>query len=441
MKRLATALIGIALAAGFTIADAQEDLRVYVIVVDGLHPDEVGPLTPTLSELKANGTWYENARAVMIAETLPNHVAMMTGVVPAKNGIVANDYFNVATQAITRMQNPELIEAPTLVTRLEGDECAGNVSTATIQSKTYLFNIFKKGGVQNQADFHWQPFPVIPVSEHAPDAATMEAFLQWLVFDDRPTPHFTFVNLGDVDRSGHADPSGNVGLPAFRQSSLTHTDTQLRVLVETLKLLGAWESTVLIVVSDHSMDWSLPTNVINLAPVVGGAGQVVQNGGGEMIYLNDPTAQNIAAMAATIEAVPGVEIAVTATSDPSLEELGLDHPTNTGHLVAFAQDGWRFSDPSTTSNPIPGNHGHAVTQPSVLLVTGGHPLLAAPNTVTGTALVADDIPEAPLGLNVYGNLNVAPTVAALFGLSTAGYDVPPLAAAFESLSPDGPCTP
>ncbi|MGH7855849.1 MAG: alkaline phosphatase family protein, partial [Candidatus Binatia bacterium] len=381
---------------------AADDLRVYVVVVDGLHPDEVGPLTPTLSELRTGGTWYDDARAVMIAETLPNHVAMMTGVLPRRNGIPANDYKN------GRMQDPTLIESPTLVTRLESPEC-GPISTATIQSKTYLDNIFRAGGSQKQADFHWQPFPVIPVSDHAPDAATMSAFLDWLVFDDPPTPHFAFVNLGDVDRSGHADPSGNTGLPAFRQAALEHTDTQLRLLVGTLKLTGAWESTVLIITSDHSMDWSLPFNLINLSPVVGAAGQVVQNGGAEMIYLNDASPGNVAAWAGTIEAVDGVAKAVTAATTPSLADLGLDHP-NTGHIVAFAEDGWRFSDPSQTSNPIPGNHGHAVTQASVLLVAGGHPALADdPAAVAGTPPSGDDIPDPPDGS--FGNLDVAPTVA------------------------------
>src|SRR5687768_8436516 len=54
-------------------------LRVYVIVVDSLRPQEVSLATPTLNELKSGGTWYEQARAVFPAETVPNHAAMMTG--------------------------------------------------------------------------------------------------------------------------------------------------------------------------------------------------------------------------------------------------------------------------------------------------------------------------------------------------------------------------
>jgi type I phosphodiesterase/nucleotide pyrophosphatase len=429
--RLAAALF--LLGSSQALASDPSALRVYVIVVDGLNPAEVGLTTPTLAALKAAGTWYENSLSVMIAETLPNHAAMMTGVVPQKNGIVANDYSG------GRMQDPKLLLVPTLVTRLETD-CAA-VNTATVMSKTYLYNIFKAndgtdgGVVQKQADFHPDIQPKIPVSDHAPDLLTMQSFLDWVV--KTPGPQFAFVNLGDVDRSGHADPTGNTGLPALRQAVIEDTDTLLGMLVQALKLQGAWESTVLIVVSDHSMDWSLPLNYVSLgaaltAANVGGF-TLVQNGGAEIVNLANPA--NTAAAAAAVLAVPGVDRVLTGATTPSLANFGLDHPRS-GQIIAFAEPGWRFSDPSNTSNPIPGNHGHAVTQRNVLLVSGRHPALAAPGVVS-TNPAATFTP--PLG--TYGSMSVAPTVAALFGLGDAGYDGSKLDAAFSGGSTPniGPC--
>lgn len=93
-------------------------LRVYVVVVDGIRPQQVGPQTPMLNELKTQGTWYEQARSVLPAETLPNHAAMATGVVPAKNGIIANQFFRGQTNK-EYMQYPEFLDADTIVTRLE----------------------------------------------------------------------------------------------------------------------------------------------------------------------------------------------------------------------------------------------------------------------------------------------------------------------------------
>lgn len=44
-----------------------------------------------------------------------------------------------------------------------------------------------------------------------------------------------------------------------------------------------------------------------------------------------------------------------------------------GDLVCFTRPGWRFSDTTPVSNPLPGNHGHPATEPIPFLVTGGHP--------------------------------------------------------------------
>ena len=65
--------------------------RVYVVVVDGLRPDEVAQM-PFLSSLAAGGASYPESRAIMVAETIPNHVAMVTGNYADRNGIVANDF-------------------------------------------------------------------------------------------------------------------------------------------------------------------------------------------------------------------------------------------------------------------------------------------------------------------------------------------------------------
>lgn len=401
-------------------------LRVYVVVVDGLDPAEVGLATPTLSALKSAGTWYENSLSVMIAETLPNHVAMMTGVLPEKSGIVANDYSG------GRMQDPSLLLVPTLVTRLETD--CPQVNTATVVSKTYLYNIFKGGSGQKQADFHPDVEPKIPVSDHAPDPLTMESFLGWAAAT--PPPHFALVNLGDVDRSGHADPTGNSGVPALRRTVLEDTDALLGTFVQTLKAQGAWESTVLIVLSDHSMDWSLPPSFVSLggALAAAGGGQLVQNGGAELVYLTDSSQSNVAAAAAAILTVPGVDRVLTKDTSPSLADFGLDHERS-GQIVAFAKPGWRFSDPSNTSNPLPGNHGHGLTQRNLLLVTGGHPAVRSGTVATNPPATF----TPPLG--AYGSMSVAPTVAALFGLGDAAYDGTRLDSAFVGgVAPKiGPC--
>ena len=82
-----TALFGTPARASVPTSAGIPDLDVHVIVVDGMRPDELrSELTPTLTGLAAGGIHYPDASAITIAETLPNHTAMMTGVLPAAFG-------------------------------------------------------------------------------------------------------------------------------------------------------------------------------------------------------------------------------------------------------------------------------------------------------------------------------------------------------------------
>jgi ectonucleotide pyrophosphatase/phosphodiesterase family member 5 len=458
-------------------SDGGSPLRVYVVVVDGLQPQQIGPQTPNLNALKGGGTWYEQARAILPAETLPNHAAMMTGVTPDRNGIVANQFFR-GQIAREYMQYPEFWDADTLTTRLER-AFNGDIATATILSKEYLYGLFRGEHPgpgddlpQREADFHWdprtQPAYVYYPSSHALDAGTMSTFIGWIrALGDSSQRQFAFVNLGDVDRAGHADEggvataaidratSGQDELSAehaapFQQAALTDTDTQVGQLVTELKDTGAWDETVLIVLSDHGMDWGPQNQEAQTTQALTAAGysygetgggradyQPVGGGGSELFYAYDD--RDIEGMARALCAAPGVAVVATRQAvsglDPtqcrsrSHDELGLDHPYSPD-IEVFLEPGWHSNCQSCSANPIPGNHGHGVTQHSALLVTGGHPSVTPAGSIGGPPVYERGNVAAPAGPGV---LSVAPTVAALFdiGAPAGGYDAAPLTEAFS----------
>jgi hypothetical protein len=371
-------------------ARAAGDLRVYVLVVDGLRPDEAaGAYLPTLRSLAARGTSFTAARAVPVAETLPNHVAMMSGVHPRRSGVPANSVWDPALGAVRDLGLASDLVAPTLLERLPAEL---GLATASVLSKDYLFGVF--GG---RATHRWTPAPLLPVTDHAPDVFTVDALLR--LVDDHD-PALVFANLGDVDRFGHADLTGS-SLRLLRTLALIDTDAQLARFVAHLRWRRLWERSVVIVLADHGMDWSLPLSLANLAerldddPLLDGRFQVAQNGGADLLYWTGPPDERAAALArmrSIALATPGV----LAVHDPAALDLG----PNAGDLVVYCKAGWRFTDPAVISNPVPGNHGHPATEPIPLVVSGGHP-------VVRRGLVS----SAPAR-----TLDVAPTVAALFGL-------------------------
>ena len=143
-------------------------------------------------------------------------------------------------------------------------------TTGSVLSKSYLYGIFG-----TRATYRWEPAPLLPVTEHAPDLATVDAAIAMV---DAADPDLMFVNLGDIDRFGRADPTGATPLQVARRLALAGTDLQVGRFVDHLVATGRWERSVLVLLADHSMDWSTPQAAISLAPVLAAdlllAGQV-----------------------------------------------------------------------------------------------------------------------------------------------------------------------
>lgn len=365
--------------------------RAYVLVIDGCRPEELDSgLTPILKGLRDGGTWYPRAMSQPIMETIPNHVMMMTGVRPDRNGVPANSIFD-GTE-IRDMDRPTDIRYKTIIEQLN----ATGRTTGTVLSKDYLYGVFGA-----RATHRWEPAPLIPVSEHAPDLFTVQAAIDMVTAFD---PSLVFINLGDIDRLGHSDLTGTT-VQAARQLALADTDQQVKRFVDHLKATGKWASSMLVVLADHSMDWSLPNRYISLSgaleadPLLTGKVQIAQNGGAELLYWRGPATQKAAAVArmTTIaRATTGVLAAYDRAATPSLR-LG----PNAGDVVVYCQSGWRFTDPSATSNPIPGNHGHPSTRPIPFFISGGHPAVRTRTVSSALATTVD----------------VTPTLGAFFGLS------------------------
>jgi hypothetical protein len=373
--------------------------RAYVLVVDGCRPDEITEsVTPTLAALRARGLHFPVASSMPVMETIPNHVMMMTGVRPDRSGVPANTIYDRELGENRTMDRKRDIKVRTVIERLD----KAGFTTGTVLSKEYLYGVFG-----DRATHRWEPEPVVPVSGHAPDQFTMDAAISMVEEFD---PNLVFVNLGDIDRFGHADYTGN-DVRLQRQLALGDTDQQVSRFVDMLKSSGRWKNSIVIVLADHSMDWSRPDDVISLTDaleadeLLAGKVAVSDNGGADLLYWLGPDAQRAKAikrMQAIANAAPGV-LAAHERTEPWLQ-LGPE----AGDVVVFCQAGWRFSEPDASGNPIPGNHGHPATRSIPVFFAGGHAVVPRGKSSSARARTVD----------------VAPTVGAFLGVGgpRGGYD-------------------
>lgn len=471
---LAAALLAGSCGSSDPVANTQEvkQLTVVVLVVDSLMPEEITTATPSLDSLKANGTYYNESRAVYAAETIPNHVAMMTGVYPTRNNIPTNDFIDVfnGTQTVkARLSIPERLTANTLFTwihqrcRVTGTN-PGFRTGATL-SKKYLYDIFLGDAASDRAnddpdvfnvqpDTYWNPQDsdayIGSPDEHTPDVPTMTDARARIADAD-----FFFINLGDVDRSAHAG-----GLSA-RQAAMTDTDTQVGQLVSDLQAAGRWENTVLFLVSDHGMDYSAPgpATAISTQAMLDGladshaAMRAVASGGTESIYVLDRGLAleerqqalraaraclvdnaSCAALGTTAPANGGLIEGAWYTTDDPLDVAGTmpasiaSKSPNIGDLTVFAEGTGKFGEPTQgdANAQIPGNHGHPLTLRNTLVIAGGSPWVKQGQVIqpsVASPTVFDRLPEQS------ENVDLAPTIAWLLGLELTPRQFPDFAEA------------
>ena len=189
-------------------------------------------------------------------------------------------------------------------------------------------------------------------------------------------PSLLFVILGDIDRFGHADLTGTT-LKVSRPLALADTDQQVKRFVDHLKATGKWAHSIVIVLADHSMDWSLPHQFISLSarsrttrswPARSDrperwrrtallARRRVAEGDGDQEDDRDRRGHHRR---------PG--------SPRPGRDPGVAARTERGRRDRLLQGRVTVHRPVADLNPIPGNHGAPATQADPFFVSGGHPV-------------------------------------------------------------------
>jgi len=455
-------ILGAVLAVLLPVAAAQAATPrpiVYAVVIDGLDGDKVdeGKAPFISSLLDGHATYYRESRSVMIAETNPNHVAMMTGAYGNTSGFPGNAfalYAPLANASTCQATGPADESKPPTPTSGESPTCRaaetvfeairrqGNpddLLTAAIFGKPKLGRIFQNSGV----DHLWAPcasgadddsycgdVPTNPVTGYAIDDRTvMDEVIRTIregVGARHRRPDFTFVNLHQVDSAGHATGTG-----AAYDAAIMQADDEIARLVGELQSRGEWQRTVLILLSDHSMDTTLVKTNLKSSFTAGGISSndfvIVQNGSVDLVYLANRTSPNryelLKRMRAQALATGNVQEALYREPNPAdggaANTLAAAHPAwhldgaRTGDLVVTHKPGGAFTDPGSFDNPLTGNHGGPQTRDNFFAVTGGGDGVRSQSLAGNRDAFFDDTLSNP---GQAENVDVAATVMGLFGL-------------------------
>ncbi len=437
MKRPLTFLFALLLSVA---ARAADDRIVVLISVDGLahyYFDDPKCEMPTIRQLATEGARAKMMKCSMPTVTWPNHTTLVTGVQPAKHGVIGNNYFDRAKgEVIPLIPDPlfdkeEIVHSPTIydVAKGAGLKTAAIIWPASRGAKTLdwtvpdvfsnrvfqghstpsLLEEFKQAGIPFDKQEEWCR------TGKGEDRDRM--YVQMLNFVIRThRPQVALLHLVEVDHVEHA--KGPQTPEAY--AAVKFADDRVREVWEELKKSFPGKAT-LIVSSDHGFfpyQQQIQPNVLlrneqlvqaEGSKVTGGSVRVLGQGGACFLYVLDAAKREelIERTAGLFKNVEGVDVVITPKDFP---KYGLANPKDDPHMadvVLSAKKGYSFSDSlagglvvTPKSDEVKGTHGYDPNQP------GLHGSFVAWGAGINAGATVERIE----------NIDVAPTMAALLGL-------------------------
>ncbi len=249
-------LLSLVLSSCTTPPARDPDALLILISIDGFRWDYLQRYeAPTLRQLAAAGAHIRSLTPSYPSKTFPNHYTLVTGLRPARHGIVGNWFYDPATGESFGMRKPESNTDP----RWWGGEPVWiTAEKQGVRSGCYFWpgSEVAHEGVRPS---HWLPF-----NDKVPSEERVDGVLRWLEAPPAERPRLVTLYFSAVDTAGHKlGPDA----PAL-QASITEVDQAVARLLAGLDRLGLRQHANLVIVSDHGMSPASPERVIFLEDLV-----------------------------------------------------------------------------------------------------------------------------------------------------------------------------
>jgi len=369
--------------AGSEISPPKARLTI-LVSIDGFRPDylERG-LTPNLGELAAGGV-----RGTMTPSfpslTFPNHYALITGLRPDRNGVIANTMEDPAWPEATFKSSDSQAAAdgrwweqaaPLWVSAERQGIAAASMMWPGSQAE-----------IRGVRPSRWARYDKAMTSDQRVDG-----LLAWI--DDKTLKlGFAALYFDVVDIEGHHHGPASAELNA----GVGRADAAVGRLVQGLKARGLWETTNLIVVSDHGMADQPPDQTIWLDDLIAA----------------DTFRVVMAGALAGIQPAPGAQSQVAAVltrPQPHMtcwEKAAIPARFHYGRnrrvppIVCLADRGWYITTRAPKRTTDVGTHGYDPADPTMRAVFIAH----------GPAF------KRGVVLPVFDNVDVYPLLTRLIGI-------------------------
>lgn len=341
--------------------------RLLIINIAGLGSSSVGPLTPHLAKLMADGGTKTPLQPPVPALTSTSQATVVTGTLPAEHGIVANGwYFRDLAQVLNWQRSARLVHGEPIWeaarARNSSLRCANlfwryashsSCDVNVIERPTYWADGRKSqdiytepGNLHDELFDRLGPFPLFRFWGPAADITSTRWIVdatRYLLEQNRFDLLLTYLPHLDYDhqRFGPDSPQG--------KRALKDLDTDAGRLIESARTHGADVA----VVSDYAFEPVSRPIYLNYALRQAGLIQVERAQNGELLepgisaafavcdqqiaHVYIQNAANIARVKSLLSSVNGVD---RVLDRGEMAALGIDHPRSGELLAIAAPDCW-----------------------------------------------------------------------------------------------------
>ena len=242
MLRGCLVVVCLTMAACQGLAPAAASTPILILVAfDGWRWDYLDTLdAPALAAMAARGVRADGLIPVYSSLTFPNHYTLVTGLRPARHGIVSNTMLDPALPGRFSLSNTAVTSNPAWW----GGEPIWHTSTRQGLKSGTMFWPGSDVAIGGHFPTYWRQF-----EDALPPARRTDQVLEWLRLPEAERPSVLTVYYSDLDTAGHDSGPGSAAV----RVAAARVDHELGRLVAGVETLGLQARVHWVVVSDHGM--------------------------------------------------------------------------------------------------------------------------------------------------------------------------------------------
>jgi len=244
----------------------QDQPYVLLISFDGFRWDySKRGITPNLDIIKQNGVSALSLRPVYPTITFPNHLSIITGLYPENHGIIQNYFTDPVTGDSYKISDTSAVRNSKWYKGEAFWETAGRQGIITAS----YFWPGSEVNVKHRRPYYYEKY------EHMRDyRKRIDGIVDWLKLPYEVRPHFITLYFDATDTQGHQTGPDSPEI----NKTIARLDTLMGVLFSELKKIGMYDSTNIIVLSDHGMAEVSKSRVVEIDKIIGDNKDVQWNG-------------------------------------------------------------------------------------------------------------------------------------------------------------------